>query len=106
MTDPVVAAPHPLDVPVPPRGLSIASLVLGALGLLAGWAFLGVPSIVAVVLGHLALSREPAARRLATVGLVLGYLGILAGLVAAVLVAIALSLPFAFLATYPSFTSL
>ena len=92
--------------PAPPRGLSIASLVLGAAGLLAGWVFLGVPSIVAVVLGHLALVREPAGRSLAIPGLVLGYLGIAAGLVAGVLIAIALTLPFAFLATFPAFTSL
>lgn len=106
LPDAVAAAPQPLPDAVPPRGLSLASLVLAALGLLAGWALLGAPSIVAVVLGHLALSREPAGRPLATVGLVLGYLGILTGVVGAVLIAIALSLPFAFLATYPVFTSL
>lgn len=51
---------------------AIASLVCGVLGL----------SIVAVVLGHLALSRlrhGGAGRGLAIAGLVLGYLGVLAG---------------------------
>ncbi|WP_210479712.1 DUF4190 domain-containing protein [Naasia sp. SYSU D00948] len=90
----------------PPRGLGIASLVLGGAGLIAGWAFLGVPCIVAVVLGHLALQREPAGRAYAILGLVLGYLGIALGVFTAVLIGIALTLPFAFLATFPAFTSL
>lgn len=89
-----------------PRGLSMASLILGVAGLLVGWGFLGVPSIVAVVLGHLALRREPEGRTLAVGGLALGYVGIAVGLVLGVLIVIALTLPFAFLAVFPAFTAL
>lgn len=98
--------PPPSLTAAPPRTLSLTALILGAGGLLLGWTLLGLPSLAAVVLGHLALKREPEGRTLATVGLVLGYLGIAAGVVLGVLIALALTLPFAFLATFPAFTSL
>ena len=90
----------------PARALSTTSLALGAAGLVFGWALLGIPSIAAVVLGHLALRREPEGRRLATTGLVLGYVGIAAAVGIVLVVVLAMLLPFAFLATFPYVTSL
>lgn len=61
---------------VPPRGLSVASMVLGIVGLVMGWFLFGLPSIVGVILGHIGLKREPAGRPFAITGLVTGYIGI------------------------------
>ena len=47
MTDPALAAREQFSAPAPARRLGIASLVLGILGLLAGGAFLVVPSTTA-----------------------------------------------------------
>lgn len=91
---------------LPARRLSVASLVLGLAGVTVGVAMLGIPSIAAVVLGHLALSREPAGRREALGGLVLGYAGILFGVFVTVLIVLALVLPFAWIALFPPFTAL
>lgn len=56
-----------------PKGMSIASLVLGLASIL-GFGFLMVPQIIGVILGHLALSREPGGRGMAIAGLILNYL--------------------------------
>lgn len=65
---------------VPPaRGLSIAALVLGIVGVLSAGLLL-LPQILAVVFGHLALRREPAGRGLAIAALVMGYTVIVLGL--------------------------
>ena len=107
-----MSEPAPSYAPLPPSAapaqhpLSLASLLAGIGGLVFGWAFLGLPSIAAVVLGHLALRREPAGRGFAITGLVLGYVGIAGAVVAVVLFVLAMVLPFAFLSSYPSFTNL
>ena len=72
--------------PAPPRfagqpqltsGMATASLVLGILGVLGGWCLFGLPCILAVVLGHLALRETRDGTRtghgMAVAGLVLGY---------------------------------
>ncbi|MDI2023207.1 hypothetical protein PJL18_03755 [Paenarthrobacter nicotinovorans] len=41
-----------------------------------GFGFFILPQIAAVILGHLALKREPAGKGMAIAGLVMGYLGI------------------------------
>jgi hypothetical protein len=105
MTSPYSPNQHYPAAP-PQRGLSIASLALGAGGLVFGWAFVGLPSIAAVVLGHLALRREPEGRSLAVPGLVLGYVGIAAAVGLGVLLVLSLLLPFAFLAVFPFVTPL
>lgn len=84
--------------PAAPQGMSIAALVLGVLGILLGWSMLGAPSIAAIVLGHLALRREPAGRSLATTGLVLGYVGVAIGLLVGIFLIAAVVLPFLWLA--------
>lgn len=71
--------------------LATASLVLGIVGVVVSLFTFGIPSILAVVFGHLSLSqirRNPSqeGRGLAIAGLVLGYL-VLAGLVLVVIIA-------------------
>lgn len=61
--------------PAEPKGLSIASLCCGIAALM-GFGFLLLPQIAAVILGHLALRREPSGRGMAIAGLVLGYVGV------------------------------
>lgn len=68
------------------RGFAIASLVLGIV-----WLF-GIGSVLAVIFGHIALSRlkravSGAGRGMAIAGLILGYLGIAAAILSAVAVA-------------------
>lgn len=62
-------------VPPAPRSLSIASLCCG-IAVFLGFGFFILPQIAAVILGHLALTREPAGKGMAIAGLVLGYVGI------------------------------
>ncbi|MDZ5443406.1 DUF4190 domain-containing protein [Micromonospora sp. 4G57] len=58
-------------------GMATASLVLGILGVLGGWCLFGLPCILAVILGHVALAETRDGRRsghgMAVAGLVLGY---------------------------------
>ncbi|MEV4544753.1 DUF4190 domain-containing protein [Micromonospora echinaurantiaca] len=58
-------------------GLATASMVLGILGVLGGWCLFGLPCILAVVLGHLALRETRDGTRsghgMAVAGLVMGY---------------------------------
>jgi hypothetical protein len=58
-----------------PKGLSIASMCCG-IAVYVGFGFFILPQIAAVILGHLALKREPAGKGMAIAGLVMGYLGI------------------------------
>jgi hypothetical protein len=61
--------------PAEPKGLSITSMICGISSVLLGW-FL-IPQIVAIITGHLALSREPSGKGMSITGLVLGYLCLL-----------------------------
>ncbi|WBC08382.1 DUF4190 domain-containing protein [Micromonospora sp. WMMA1947] len=80
---PAVPYPGPQDLRLPPvrpvltSGMATASLVLGVLGVLGGWCLFGLPCVLAVILGHLALSETRDGRRsghgMAIAGLVLGY---------------------------------
>lgn len=58
-----------------PKGLSIASMVLGISSVILGWFM--IPQIAAIITGHLALGREPAGKGMSIAGLVLGYLCLL-----------------------------
>ncbi|HEX6497776.1 MAG TPA: DUF4190 domain-containing protein [Micromonosporaceae bacterium] len=62
----------------PTSGLAIASLVLGILGLVSGCCSFGLPSILAVVLGHIALNELKLGTKrgdgLAKAGLIMGYI--------------------------------
>lgn len=60
-----------------PSTLSVLALVLGITGLIFSFFLLGLlPAIGGVILGHLALKREPHARGMAIAGLATGYVGI------------------------------
>lgn len=58
-----------------PKGLSIASLCCG-IAVYLGFGVLVLPQLAAVILGHLALRREPSGRGFAIAGLVMGYIGL------------------------------
>jgi hypothetical protein len=60
-----------------PQGLAIASMVTGIVGLVFTlFAFGLLPSLAAVITGHLAQRRQPAARAYWLTGLITGYTGI------------------------------
>lgn len=104
MTDPMTA---PAPAPAPPspyavdpaasaaasleeqRGFAISSLVLGLVSIVAGFTF--VVPVAGLVLGILALKREPSARTMAIWGIVLNGV-MLAGIVIAGLAAAAFGL--------------
>ena len=54
------------------NGLSIAALVLGIAGIVAGFWF---ASVAAIIVGFFARDREPQSRTMWTWGLVLGFVG-------------------------------
>ena len=68
--------PNYYGMPAEPKGLSIASMCCG-IAVYLGFGFILLPQIAAVVLGHMALKKEPSGRGMAIAGLVMGYLGIL-----------------------------
>ena len=71
-------------VPVaPPRGLSIASLVLGIISLIAGFVFL-VP-LIGLILGIVGVRKEPAGKGFAIGGIVLNALALLSWLLVVLL---------------------
>ncbi|TFV98701.1 hypothetical protein [Orlajensenia leifsoniae] len=79
------------------RGLSISSLVIGIVSIAAGWTL--VAPVAGLVLGVMALRREPAGRTLAIWGIVLNGL-MLAGVVVFTVIALVFGLallPFAFI---------
>ncbi len=99
MTDPNAQPPQyqqpayqqPGYAPVPPKGLSITSLVLGIAGLVLGWftfGIAGLASIGAVITGHLAVRREPQAKGFWLTGLITGYVGIASALIVIIVVVV------------------
>jgi hypothetical protein len=76
---------YPALIPQRNNGMAVASMVLGIVGLLVSWFLLGIPSILAVVFGHVSLhqirqSSHVGGRGMAIGGLVTGYLGIAGGI--------------------------
>ena len=69
----VVVAQNP-----PTSGVSTASMVIGIIGALGGWCMLGIPCLIAIVLGHVGMSETKdgsrGGRGMAVTGLILGYL--------------------------------
>lgn len=74
-------------MPVEPKGLSIASMCCG-ISVFVGLGFFVLPQIAAVILGHMALRKEPAGKGMAIAGLVMGYLGIVGVIIFWVFIAI------------------
>ncbi len=85
---PPAPAPYPPVVVVPTQtvivaatptsGMAVASMVLAILGLLSSCCAFGIPSILAVIFGHVALAETRHGRKqgrgMAVAGLVIGYL--------------------------------
>lgn len=62
-------------------GFAVASMVLGIVGLFVSWCALGIPSLLAVIFGHVALHWEiptkgKSGKGMAITGLVLGYIAL------------------------------
>jgi hypothetical protein len=61
----------------PSSGLAVASLVLGIVGVFLSWFLFGIPSILAVIFGHVGLSKANngtgGGKGMAIAGLVTGY---------------------------------
>ena len=74
LSTPIDTTPEIAPVPSTARGFGIASLVLGATSLVAGWTF--IAPIVGLVLGVMSRRREPDATGLATAGIVLNLVAI------------------------------
>lgn len=72
---PAYGQPAYYGMPQQPKGLSIASMVLGISSVILGWFM--IPQIAAIITGHLALRREPSGKGMSITGLVLGYLCLL-----------------------------
>lgn len=97
MTAPAPASPYAVDPGTAPaaasvdeqRGFAISSLVLGLVSIVAGFTF--VVPVAGLVLGILALKREPSARTMAIWGIALNAV-MLAGVVIAGLAAAAFGL--------------
>jgi uncharacterized protein YqgC (DUF456 family) len=85
----------------PSQGLSVTSMVLGIVGivfsLFYGFGFL--PSLAAIITGHIARKRQPHARGMSLAGIITGYVG----LAIAVLWIVGLIVVFAFIASNPDF---
>lgn len=76
---PAIHVPHVVVAQGPPTsGIATASMVLGILGALGGWCMLGLPCVIAIVLGHVGLAQTSSGARggrgMAVTGLVLGYI--------------------------------
>lgn len=75
--------------PAEPKGLSIASLCCG-IAVFVGFGFFVLPQVAAVILGHMALRKEPSGKGMAIAGLVLGYVGIALTVIVIIFFAIAM----------------
>ena len=86
-----------------PKGLAIASMVTGIVGVFFSFGYgLGLlPSIAAVITGHLARKRQPYARGMWLTGLICGYVGIGISLLAI----IGIIFFIVFIATNPAYNS-
>ena len=78
-------------VPPEPKGLSIASLCCG-IAAFVGLGFFLLPQLAAVILGHMALKREPSGKGMAIAGLVMGYVAIALTVLVIVLIVVGLAI--------------
>ena len=73
-------APQPYPHVLPVDGCGVASMVLGLIAPFA-WFLVGLPSVAAIITGHIALARagrhSPTSHGMAITGLVLGYFEVL-----------------------------
>lgn len=85
------AGPPTTYAPAQPRGLSLASMICGIAGVFLSLFSAGfLPSLAAVILGHIASKRQPQARALSLTGLITGYIGLGISILWGVILVIAL----------------
>lgn len=69
--------PPMIVIAQPNSGMATASMVFGIIGLVFGWCMCGIPSLIAIILGHIGMgqTREGrlGGRGMAIAGLVMGY---------------------------------
>ena len=79
-----------LVVAPPSSGAATASLVLGIVGLVLGWCACGVPSLLAIIFGHVGLrqtrNNAMSGHGMAVAGLVMGYVLIVPTIIVTVLI--------------------
>src|SRR5690606_14562593 len=93
----------PYGQPMPPRGLSIASMVCGIVGLVLSFFMVGfLPALAAVILGHIGMKKEPTAKGFSLTGLITGYAGIALSLIVVLIALAAIFIPLWFLGTAAS----
>jgi hypothetical protein len=85
----------PYQTTAPVRTLSVTSFVLGLASIVFGWTF--VAPIAGLVLGALALRREPLGRTFAIWGIVLNAVMLAGVLLGLLLAAVGVGIGFAFL---------
>ena len=67
--------------PLPPKGLSITSMILGIAGVVLAIFSVGfLPALAGVITGHMASKRQPYAKPFWLTGIITGYVGIVIGL--------------------------
>ena len=75
--NPNVQSPYGAPVAGDAKGLSIGSMVTGIVSLVLLFFYVGwLSGIAAVILGHIALKKEPAGKGMAITGLITGYAAI------------------------------
>ena len=83
MSTPEVAQPQ--GGPAPQNGLGTAALILGIVGLVIGWCFYGIPSILAIIFGVLGVKKANQGlatnKSMAQWGMWLGIVGTAIGLI-------------------------
>lgn len=96
-------APAGYGQPVAPRGLSIASMVCGIVGLALSIFLMGfLPALAGVILGHIGMKKEPTAKGFSLTGLITGYAGVALSLIAFLFTIAAVLLPLWFVGTAAS----
>jgi len=87
----------------PAQGLSLASMILGIVGVFLSWVFVGfLAALAAVIMGHLAQRRQPQAKPYWLTGIITGYVGIAITLLMVLLVVVPLIFLFALGSSYSS----
>src|SRR5690554_1662067 len=100
---PYYAAPAGYGQPLPPRGLSIASMVCGIVGLVLSFFLMGfLPALAGVILGHIGMKREPTAKGFSLTGVITGYAGLALSLIVVLFTLAAIFIPLWFIGTAAS----
>jgi hypothetical protein len=81
--------------PVPPRSLSVASMVCGIAGVAMSFFLIGfLPALAGVILGHIGRKKEPAGKAFSLTGIITGYVGLALSLLIGLFMLAVVLLPF------------